>query len=178
MTWRITFPYLNDFPVITPEDIQAFEARNGLKLPQEYAAFLLEHRGAPPRLQNEQGEYRGALFPIDWGGKEAQSYGPEALLSLTFSLFEGKESTSPYRGGANLDDCMTWNEDLHPPGLLPIGTDPGNSLFLIGLEGELTGKIFFLSTWAIPSPMSFEHIGLVAPTFNQFLRSARPDDAS
>lgn len=178
MSWRIVYPYLNDFPVITPADIAAFETRNNLKLPEEYGAFLLQHRGSPPRLQNEQGEYRGVVFPVDWGGTRAKSYGPEALLSLTFSLFEGKESTSPYRGGANLDDCMVWNEDLHPTGLLPIGTDPGNSLFLIGIDGELTGKIFFLSTWLIPSPMSFEHIGLVASSFNEFLHSARPDEAS
>lgn len=178
MTWKLVFPFADDCPVIEPEDIQAFEARNCLRRPVEYVEFFLTCRGAPPRLRNDEGEQRGALFPVDWGGKAAQSYGPATLLSLTFSLFEGKESTSPYRGGANLDDCMIWNEHLHPPALLPIGTDPGNSSFLIGLEGDLTGKVFFLSTWSIPSPMSFEHIGLVAPSFNEFLRSARPDDPS
>lgn len=39
MTWRMAYPFLNDFPVITREDIAAFETRNSLKLPEQYAAF-------------------------------------------------------------------------------------------------------------------------------------------
>ncbi len=35
MTWRIVYPFLNDFPVITREDIAAFETRNSLKLPED-----------------------------------------------------------------------------------------------------------------------------------------------
>ncbi|WP_343607758.1 hypothetical protein [Roseateles sp.] len=59
-------------------------------------------------------------------------------------------------------------------GLLPIGMDAGNSLFLLGVEGELAGQVFFLSTFHIPYLMSYDHVGFIADSFTAFLAAARP----
>lgn len=73
-------------------------------------------------------------------------------------------------------DFINRIEHLHPPGLLPIGMNAGNSLFMLGLARELAGQVFFLSTFHVPSPMSFDHVGFVARSFTDFLSAARPDD--
>ncbi|WP_431261979.1 SMI1/KNR4 family protein [Roseateles chitinivorans] len=174
--WRIEFPWKDQYPEITLEDIRAFEARNQLELPPDYAAFLLDHRGSPPMMRNQFGGWAAIAMPVDWGGRPASSYGDEAELNSTYSLFEEKGTDSPYRSGCNLDDNLLWNEHLHPPGLLPIGGDPGNSQFMLGLEGERRGKVYFLSTFHIPHPMSHDHLGFVADSFTDFLAAARPID--
>ncbi|ALV05172.1 SMI1/KNR4 family protein [Roseateles depolymerans] len=178
MSWRLVFPFMKDYPVITPDDISAFEARNQLKLPADYVAYLLEFRGSSPIYHNDEGRYRAVEYTVDWEGKPAQSYGDECGLESTFSIFEGKEIDSPYKGGCDLDDNIVWNRHLHPPGLLPIGMDAGNSLFLLGVEGDLTGRVFFLSTFHVPDPISFEHIGHIAPTFTDFLQVGHPAGSS
>ena len=114
-----------------------FEGRNQLKLPADYAAYLLAHRGSSPMFQNEDGRFRAVEFDVDWEGKPAKSYGDRCGPESTFSIFEGKDIESPYKVGCDLDDNIVWNKHLHPPGLLPIGMDAGNSLFLLGVEGEL-----------------------------------------
>jgi hypothetical protein len=176
MPWNLVFPSLNEYPEVTAGEISAFEARHSLRLPQDYAQFLLRYRGSPPMLQNERGDFRGTRFPVDWGNKPARSLGPECSLVSTFSIFEGKDIESPYKGGCDLGDNILWNEHLHPPGLLPIGMNAGNSLFMLGLARELAGQVFFLSTFHVPSPMSFDHVGFVARSFTDFLSAARPDD--
>ena len=174
MTWKLAFPFANDYPVITREDILAFEGRNQLKLPADYAAYLLAHRGSSPMFQNEDGRFRAVEFDVGWEGKPAKSYGDRCGLESTFSIFAGKDIESPYKGGCDLDDNIVWNRHLHPPGLLPIGMDAGNSLFLLGVEGELAGQVFFLSTFHVPYPMSDDHIGFIADSFTAFLAAARP----
>jgi hypothetical protein len=174
LQWRMVFPSEHQYPELTLDDIRAFEARNQLSLPLDYVAFLLEHRGSPPRMLNQHGWYTAIEMAVDWEGRPASSYGPTAELNNTYSLFEGKDIDSPFMGGSNLDDCMLWNEDLHPPGVLPIGCDPGNSQFMLGLEGERRGKVYFLSTFHIPYPMSFDHLGFVADSFTDFLAAGRP----
>lgn len=178
MSWRLVFPFMKHYPVITPDDINAFETRNQLKLPADYVAYLLEFRGSSPMFQNDEGQYRAVEYTVDWEGKPARSYGDKCGLESTFSIFEGKEIDSPCKGGCDLDDNMVWNQHLHPPGLLPIGSDAGNSLFLLGVEGDLTGRVFFLSTFHVPYPISFEHIGHIAPTFTDFLKVGHPADPS
>jgi len=59
-------------------------------------------------------------------------------------------------------------------GLLPIGMDAGNSLFLLGVEEELAGQVFLLSTFHIPYPMSYDPVGFIAGSFTAFLATARP----
>ena len=178
MTWKLVFPFLHEYPVITRDDILAFEGRHQLKLPVDYVAYLLEHRGSSPMFQNEGGRFRSVEFDVDWEGKPAKSYGDRCSLESTFSIFEGKDIESPYKGGCDLDDNIVWNEHLYPAGLLPIGMDAGNSLFLLGVDGDLTGQVFFLSTFHVPDPISFEHIGKVASSFSEFLKAARPSEPS
>ncbi len=150
-----------------------FEGCNQLKLPADCAAHLLAHRSSSTTFQNEDGRFRSVEFDVDWEGKPAKSYGNRCGLESTFSIFAGKDIESPYKGGCDLDDNIVWNKHLHPPGLLQIGMDAGNSLFLLGVEGELAGKVFFLSTF-IPYPISDDHIGFIADSFTAFLAAARP----
>lgn len=174
LQWRMTFPWKDQYPELTIADVRAFEARHQIELPADYVVFLLEHRGSPPLLQNQFGGWAGVAMPVDWNGRPASSYGDEAELNNTYGIFEGKDIDSPFKGGSDLDDNQLWNRHLHPPGLLPIGCDPGNSQFMLGLQGERRGKVYFLSTFHIPDPMSFDHIGFVADSFVDFLAAARP----
>ena len=174
MTWKMVFPKFDAYPNVTAQDVREFEERNQLSLPKDYVDFLVRHRGSLPMFQNERGEYTRAEFSVDWGDKPARVSGPVVHMECTFSLFEGKNVKSAFESGYDLDDNILWNDHLYPPGLLPIGSNAGNSLFMLGVNEEHAGKVFFLSTFHVPDPISFEHIGFIAPTFTDFMASARP----
>jgi SMI1 / KNR4 family (SUKH-1) len=175
MSWKMVFPSLDKFPVVKHEDVAAFQQRQDLKLPADYVEFLLRYRGSPPMLQNEAGAYAQLKFSVDWKGKAAGAVGSEVTLTYTYGLFEGHEIDSPFKGGCDLDDNILWNEHLHPSGLMPIGSDAGNSLFLMGVSEKYFGRIFFLTIFHLTDPVSFDYIGDIAPSFSSFVQLARPD---
>jgi hypothetical protein len=175
MPWQVIFPSVDKFPVVTHDDIANFQQRQNLLLPADYVEFLLRYRGSPPMLVNETGTYAQLKFPIDWDDKPAKAAGPEATLAYTYSIFEGKEIDSPFKGGCDLDDNILWNDHLYPKGLMPFGSDAGNSLFLIGVSPEFFGQVFFLTTFYVTEPASFDYIGKIGTTFSEFISRAKPD---
>jgi hypothetical protein len=174
VSWKIVFPTLEQYPALAEPDLRAFEARHHLVLPRDYVKFLLQYRGALPRLEDDQGRQRGAKFPVVWGDKPANAAGTECHLDATFSLFDGRPPGSPLRAGCDLDGNIARHAHLHPRSLLPVGTNAGKGLFMLGITGEVFGQVFFLSTGHVADPTSFDHIGFIALTFSAFLRSARP----
>lgn len=174
MNSQLVFPKFDDYPTVTAEEVREFESRHQLSLPEDYADFLVRRRGSLPMFQNERGEHMCAEFNVDWGDKPARVSGPIVHMECTFSLFDGKNIKSAFESGYDLDDNILWNEHLHPPGLLPIGSNAGNSLFMLGVNEANAGKVFFLSTFHIPCPMSYDHIGFIADSFTAFLAAARP----
>ncbi len=174
MSWKLAFPKIESYPVITLRDVREFETRHQMSLAPDYVDFLVSHRGSPPMFVNEQTEYTCPEFTVDWGDKPARVSGPTVRLEATYSIFTGKDVQSAFDSGYDLDDSISWNDHLYPPGLLPIGSNAGNALFMLGVNQAHAGKVFYLSTFHVPDPISFEHIGFIAPTFTDFLKSARP----
>ena len=96
MNSQLVFPKFDDYPTVTAEEVREFEARHQLSLPEDYADFLVRHRGSLPMFQNERGEHMCAEFNVDWGDKPARMSGPIVHMECTFSLFEGKNIKSAF----------------------------------------------------------------------------------
>ena len=129
----------------TDEQIAEFEKTEGITLPADYRAFLQIHNGGRPLPDS---------FPI---GSDNGS-----LLNTFFELGEGEGETN---------DLQTKCDRYHgriPHTMIPIGCDAGNNIILLGVHGEVWGRVYFLDQMN-PRPI-FE----IAPSFTAFLDSFEP----
>jgi len=121
-----------DRPGLSLETLEALEKRLGVRLPEPWRAFLLEHDGGVPE---------GGSVP--WpAGSDGEECGWE--LGELFGV-GGDDALSTIEGNiAFLQEVGRW------PGndrVLPIGMDEDRSfLFVVGMDGARRGHVFCHST--------------------------------
>jgi cell wall assembly regulator SMI1 len=138
---------------VTKERIAEVEQQLGIKLPNSYKAFLLEHNGGSP----ETPEF---LFRRE--GEEPQ----QGLAAWFMAIHDGPHN--------NFLDYFETFQGRIPTGTLPIAKDPGGNLILLGLEGPLEGKVFFWTKDSEPldgTPTEPEMLYWIADTFDDFIKS-------
>lgn len=121
-----------------------FEARNGIKLPADYRAFLLAHSGGVPEPN---------FFWVvtgDWGSGIESFYGFEEDGYRLQQFFDNRESMGI------------------APDMLVIGDDGCCSLLTIGIAGPRGGQVFYIDhEFASGEP---EHERFLAASFADFLQ--------
>lgn len=134
------------------DDLQAFESDLGCSLPEPYRSFV-------------------------------QRWGRHALSSVprfTFKLAGDPERTACISqffgfstdGSSDLvRSTMETYAGRVPDDTLPIGSDPGGGLLLLGIDGARRGAVF---SWDQGGPPP-EGISLVAKDFGAFLHMLTPD---
>lgn len=105
---------------VSLEQIEQFERRNGIVLPDSYKTFLLCNNGGEPMPDR--------LLVPGW-------YGQSTAVNHFFGL-----------GGDSSDDLETMLpnvEDYVPKGYVPIVDDPGGNLFCLHTGNSQHGAIYF-----------------------------------
>jgi hypothetical protein len=143
------------FPDIGPAQLDEFERDERLELPAEYREFLLTSNGGEPDDDNivDVPEF-GEVAVNDFFGLQT---GQEYDLRGERAMYEGRV----------------------PPGTLPIADDPGGSLFLLALDGDAKGAVFYWDHEAEPREEGldwpdFENVYRIAGSFEEFLGRLRP----
>jgi cell wall assembly regulator SMI1 len=147
--------YASERP-LAPDELERAEKTLGVSLPEDYKRFLLAHNGGRPRPD---------AFRITWKG---QPFAPGWRVSAVgdfHAIYEGD--------AVNLLVDARKFKDRIPKEMLPVATDPGSNLVLLGLAGANRGKVFF---WIHEleeefDERSFDNLGLLANSFDEFLDS-------
>ena len=156
--------------------IEAFERRIGASLPDDYRAFLLEVNGGRPQSPVDTAA-RYPIVRIDWEGRPPQESDDVAVVHFLLVAENWKGIFSDGRSDAlSLDGCYTTfvEEDRRiPEGLIPIGRDPGGSLFLLDVTGGQRGGVWFWArNWLDRDRLAtdpFHNTARIAPTFSGFI---------
>ena len=107
-------------PAVSRGEIEAFEKRQGISLPDAYKTFLLTTNGGEPTPDR--------LIISGWRGKST-------CVSRFFGLSEG--------GHYDLEKSLSGVEDYVPTGFVPIAEDSGGNLLCLGIKDTHAGKVFF-----------------------------------
>lgn len=133
-------------PLPTREELVSFEARHGLKLPEDYRNFLLKVNGGMPSPSL-------CLWP-DGGDFVAVVYG-----------FHHAEEWM------RLEQAMT-EFDVVASGYLPVAISNGGNYFLLSLKEADAGSIHFWDhELEDVDPVMFEELVQVAPSFSHFVNN-------
>lgn len=100
------------------EQIEQFEVRNNLKLPEKYKTFLLKWNG---------GYTEPSLFSIS----EEQGTSVVNVLNGIGNMYD------------NLDKVIDIYEYRLPEGFVPIGDDPGGNVICLGTKEPYYENIYF-----------------------------------
>jgi hypothetical protein len=129
--------------------VVALEARLGARLPDEYRRFLLEFNGGRPSP---------ACF------KFALRTGP-----YTDSLVDNFLSANT-TDEMSIDNVLGWLMGRKPPALLPIATDPGANYVMLGIHGDVRGKVYFWDHDNEPQDeQDWSNIDLITDSFDAFM---------
>lgn len=131
--------------------VAAFEARNDVRLPADYRAFLLAHHGGVP----DPSFYW--VVPKDWGSgiQSLYGFGPDGYRLQQY--LDGRKA-------------LRISEDL-----LPIGDDGCCNYLCVGVAGPRHGQVFYIDCEFAPGESKRER--RLAGSFTEFLASlcAPPD---
>jgi len=134
--------------------VSALENQLGRTLPAEYREFLLRYNGGKPK----PGIFRFALR----NGRNTDS-----RVHWFLSLYEGEFS--------NLERNIDTFRGRLPADMLPIADDPFGNIVLLGLHGDVRGKVYFWDHEAEPdSQPDWSNIDLIADSFDSFMRALTP----
>lgn len=130
---------------ISLEQIEQFETRNGLKLPEKYKSFLLQWNG---------GYTEPSLFQIsDKQGKSVVN-----VLNGIGNMYD------------NLDKVIEIYEFRLPVGFIPIGDDPGGNVICLGTEKPYYETIYFWDHEQEPeNPDDMSNMYFLANDIDEFL---------
>jgi len=134
---------------IAENDIQAFEHRHQVTLPEDYRNFLLFSNGGMPSIELSH---------------ERSGY------SVAVCQFYSLNDKFPY----DLDhvcESSDW-EDAYQRGYLRIGRDPGGSGIFISTYGDDRGSIYFFDREELIRPA--EGAIKLADSFAQFMSELEP----
>jgi hypothetical protein len=167
----VTFP--PEGPPLFPQDIARWEQIAGAPFPEQYRDYLLHANGGKVRLDpahKPDGYYEFTIrWPEDLSGMPTESYFDYLFMIKEVEAYgESFSLTFDY-------NYRTW-EHVLPPGTFPIGCDITSNYLLIGLTGEIRGKIFF---WLFesadprenPDVAAYAYLGQVADSFTEFILS-------
>jgi|AGTN01.3.fsa_nt_gi SMI1 / KNR4 family. len=130
-----------------PAAIAAFEHTLGRVLPPDYRRFLEEVNGGRPTspAAGEEGCY--AVVAVDWAGRPPAESSEKAIVRF---LLVAADWVNDAGQGKNPALTLGWMYETYvveqkrlPPGLVPIGRDPGSSLFLLDVGGPEPGSVWF-----------------------------------
>ncbi|MBK9258449.1 MAG: SMI1/KNR4 family protein [Polyangiaceae bacterium] len=110
----------NPYGPTTREEIQRFEARWKVKLPDDYKLFLLESNGGAPTPRTfhvPRWEHEGSALDFFYGIHD--------------------------RENSSLDEACEAYTDRIPADLIPIAADAFGNNVCIGWKGKRRGKIYF-----------------------------------
>jgi cell wall assembly regulator SMI1 len=137
---------------LVPSDIDQLEHAIGMRLPDDYKAFLLRYNGGVPTP---------AAFPID--RFENNPYG---VVQVLFRI-DGKIESS------NLD----WNYGVMngriQSNLFPVGCDGSGDLICVSLFGDDAGSVVFWDYYGETPEPSYSNVYHIADSFSEFLTSLR-----
>jgi hypothetical protein len=151
MRWKLT----DKGPRLDEKRLAAFEARRGVRLPEEHRRFLLRTNGGIPDPEV------GFAFVED--GRPSDS-----VLDQFYMLKKSAED----RG---LDDAIDTfvAPGRMPPHLLPFACDQFGNQLCLSLGSSDNGAVYFWNHEREPmpddGPPSFDNLSLVAAGFDAFL---------
>jgi len=157
---------------VSEGELTVLEALIGYKLPSQLRSFYLHWNGGLP-YPTDIPEDKSVWIRLLW------SKGAEAARVGTATSFEGL-----FRINANpsVDFLRTWNDykDSLPQDVLCFASDPGSSLFLIGIKDYNLGKIFFWESSYQANigegeTPNYDNIAFVANSFTEFLLALREE---
>jgi SMI1 / KNR4 family (SUKH-1) len=141
------------FPPTSPAQLDEFERDEGVQLPAEYREFLLTSNGGRPHANVDVPEFM------------------EVVVNDFFGLQAGEEY--------DLRGERAMYEDRIPPGTIPIAGDPGGNLFLLSVDGDSKGAVYYWDHEEEPQDggtdwSDFENVYRIAASFDEFLALLRP----
>ncbi|WP_338553176.1 SMI1/KNR4 family protein [Paenibacillus sp. KS-LC4] len=137
---------------ITLEEINEFQQKLNLRLPEQYKNFLLESNGGDPspsmfKISDEQGEGVLNIF-----------YGIGDMYS-------------------NLEEYIDIYEGRLPLGFIPIGNDPSGNVICLGLNEKYYSNIYFWDhEQESDNPDDMSNMFFLANDLNEFLNSLYDDN--
>ncbi|MDM5154770.1 SMI1/KNR4 family protein [Bacillus sp. DX1.1] len=145
------------FPPTSPREIENFEEKYNIKLPDEYKQFLLLNNG---------GKAEKRRFVTNDGRKEGIV---ESSVVLFFPLFtETKPNLEEMFNKYNLGKVV-------PSHFFPIGYSIGESLVCLLVEGEEKGNIYYcdMDYFEQDNGLLDEEIKFIAKDFSTFLNELK-----
>lgn len=145
-----------DSPGLTRERLAECAAELGVRLPEEYARFLLERNGGRP--------VPARYSAIDADGETEV----EAFLGIRD---DGEDDLSAF---------ARKNRAILPEGFLPVAYDVRGNLICISTSGGDEGRVYFwnrelAATADDPRDELGDHITIIASSFDEFLNSFAPE---
>jgi SMI1 / KNR4 family. len=143
---------------LTIDDLIQFEIVLGIKIPEDYAAFLLKNNGGEPipschDVQNTKGTNIGSTIAIRW------------LYSIGGPENKPKDISEVYG--------LEWNYSVYhgriPTDYLPVGCTGCGDILCISLSEENRGSVWFWDHEAETVPPSYKNCYKVADSFQALL---------
>jgi hypothetical protein len=139
---------------LTQEDISALNKRLSLQIPDDYKVFLLKNNGGEPKE-----------YAIKFNENQLEIGGEE------LGYFYGLETKTE-----NILDALDNLQHFLPENLIPIADTPGGNLFLLSVNKDTYGNVFY-KDHEIEDSFEFsdsnkklpESMLLVANSFSDFL---------
>ncbi len=141
-------------PPASPEQIEAFERRHGIRLPNDYRHFLSCHNGGRPDKA-----FRVFTFETKSGSRS------DSLVDWFSGLV--------VRDNYSLDNDLDTYSGRIPEGMLPIARDPFGNLILLGVQDSKSG-IWFWDHEIEPTDIQQSGIYKVSDNFELFVKSLAP----
>ena len=148
----------NRFGGLTLEKLKEFEQTFGIKLPDDYRSFLLKYNGGVPEP--------GIVDFIEHGENQSD------VVNYLCGIHSGEYWAS-----------LEWYMDMYkgriPAGFIPFGYDPGGNLYLISVEGEHPGKVYFWDheneAGIFDEEPGLKNMSFISNSFTEFLDKLRPE---
>ena len=150
--------FRRSFPAVTDAQVSAYEAANGMSIPQPYRKFLLRQNGGKPS--------KDRLIVPGW-------YGTSTCVSMFYGLSDDAEFDLA-RTAVNTDQYL-------PPSLFPIAEDSAGNLICLGIDSTNQGKVYF---WNHEEELDeegdvrqdYSNVYEVASSLEQFMNNLLPGD--
>ncbi|WP_262027493.1 SMI1/KNR4 family protein [Microvirga sp. Mcv34] len=160
-----------------PSRVQAFEQLARVSLPEDYRQFLLDINGGRPCRSTDAGSREYALIDIDWQGRPPAVSHDVAIVDYLLSVESWENVYEESKGSSlTLEGCyrvFVLEEPRIPSDFIPIGRDPGGSLFLICTGNPQPSSVWFWArdwfSWELKDQDPFHNMGFVAPRFVDFI---------
>jgi hypothetical protein len=138
----------DDFGSITARTLDAFESRLELNLPKMYREFLIELNGGTPNPSH-----------VHFLNDDLQA---STQLRYLPGIHDGED-------WARLPWYVEQYHHRVPIGYIPIGIDTLGSLFLMSVQGPMSGRVYFWDHNLEHAPPTFDNMSFVAANFTDFL---------